>query len=210
MSSMGRCVLWLRGSYEQPVVTFPLKIPVTPTGPSYVFVSGRSGEKDSGGGVLDGSATTDSTVSGVSAGTPGTMTIAVFGCSIITSENSFIEPGGGKFWPNREKCSAKKIPTNKLDVVRPALLTGFMNLSLGVDARFRPGSLLVFFKTATRVGLERQELPNQRLKRGNILFMFLIRAEGNRRAAVCLSGRIPEFLSWPVSDLPLQKGFKYP
>jgi hypothetical protein len=110
--------------------------------------------------------------------------MAVFGCSIITSENSFIEPGGGKFWPNKEKCSAKKIPANKLDVVRPALLIGFMNLSLGVDARFRAGPLFVFFKTATRVGLEMQELPN-------IFFMFLISAEGNRTAASLSVGANP-------------------
>jgi hypothetical protein len=95
----------------------------------------------------------------------------------MTSENSFRLPGGGKFCARRGRRSAKKIAANKVDAVCAALHLGFMNLSLGMDARFRQGPVLAFFKIARRVDLRLEQLPNERLKTGNIFVIFSPRTD---------------------------------
>ena len=67
--------------------------------------------------MFEATGVTASSVYGVSAGTPGTMTTAVFGCSIMASENSFRLPGGGKFWPNNGHSSAIKIVGTKVKII---------------------------------------------------------------------------------------------
>jgi hypothetical protein len=80
-----------------------------------------------------------------------------------------------------------------------------MKLSVALVAPSFAQASLSFLKADAGVGLGMQQLAKQRLKAGNIflhVFTSLRRISG--RLAVCLSGRIPEFLAWPLSVFALQ------
>src|SRR6266481_2243000 len=80
-----------------------------------------------------------------------------------------------------------------------------MKLSFGVDPLFREVPLVFFSRPLQESARKCNNWQSSGLKREISFFIFHLVRRLNGRRAVCLSGRIPEFLAWPPSDFALQK-----